>query len=664
MLDLNSLNEAQRKAVTYGEGPLLVLAGPGSGKTFTITQRIFFLLTVEKIPPQQILVITFTKEAALSMEKRFQSQSGSVYPVNFGTFHSVFYHILREANVLAGNAVLNSGQKKALIVPILQKLKKEQEEAALVSGEEAEKVLSALSFYKNTGDEKAAALRLSASWRPCFAEIVKGYEAARKKVRAADFDDMLYQCLELLRENKELRAYWQKRFSHILIDEFQDINPIQYEVVRLLAGKHKSVFAVGDDDQAIYGFRGSNPACLKKFAEEFSARQLLLNVNYRSCREIVEASCLVIEENKERFLKAPRASCNSAGEVRLSSFETREEQYQALIERLKEADGLQAVLFRTNLLMQSFCVLVKKAGLSYAMKEKPQSIYQHFIVKDILAYMRLAAGEKSRELLLEIINKPCRAISREAFGQEAADLNSILVFYESEAQRGGRTENQAAAVRRLKKQLQYLKEAPPGIGLQYIRRAVGYEKYLVALSAGDGEKLSEWRELLDWLGRDAAGHHSLRDWLEAQRAYEESLHARDKTGRESTKAAIQLMTVHASKGLEFDRVYLPDCNERVFPYGRMPDQEACEEERRIFYVAMTRAKKSLELSFVTGTKERPRLPSRFLNPLLGKYYSSISSSNSQLSRYSSKASATFSYSSSSSIKDSSGSSLESSGFSR
>ena len=263
MSDLTNCNPSQREAVTFGEGPLLVLAGPGSGKTFTITQRILYLIHEKQIPPQKLLVITFTREAAVSMRQRFLQISPQHTTVNFGTFHSCFYQILlRSGRVSPGN-ILNEKQKKELIYPVLKKIKAHNTLSATDLPELAKNLLAAIGYYKNTGDLQSSMDRLPEEWKNDFAQVYSGYEEARKRIRGLDFDDMLKECEELLQKDDALRAYWQNLFSYILIDEFQDINYRQYCIVRLLAQKHKNVFAVGDDDQAIYGFRGAKPACIR-----------------------------------------------------------------------------------------------------------------------------------------------------------------------------------------------------------------------------------------------------------------------------------------------------------------------------------------------------------------------------------------------------------------
>ncbi len=679
MFDRNALNEEQREAVTHGEGALLLLAGPGSGKTFTITQRIFYLIQECGILPENILVVTFTKEAALSMQRRFHEQSGRiVYPVNFGTFHSVFYRILCDSHRTQSYKLITECQKRQLIDPVLRRLipgrgtaEEEGRESAAV---DAASFLSAISLYKNTGEEAAARELLPPERRSCFRAAMQFYEEEKKRRGLLDFDDMVYGCRNLLRDDGEARKRWQNRFSHILMDEFQDINPMQYEVVRLMAQGGSRLFAVGDDDQSIYGFRGSRPACLKRFEEDFGAKRLCLTVNYRSCKEIVEASCRVIAGNRERFKKELR-SASGNGEpqaVKLTACEEREEEYETLACRLRDRlkaqppdpDGREtlAVLFRTNSHMQGFAAYLSRREVPYHMKERVRSIYGHFIVQDVFAYLQSAAFEATRERILQIRNRPMRYIGREALGrgERAAGpalFQSMIAYYQSLETIPHRRER-ICAIERLERDLQYLQRLPLYLGVQYILKSVGYEAYLEEKAGPDGERLKEWREICEWLKEEAKQYETVSEWLKAKEIYEEKLRKMSGGRKEEEGAAVQLMTVHASKGLEFDRVWIPDCNEKVFPHGSGIRAADCEEERRIFYVAMTRAKKSLELLYLTGTRERPRFPTRFLNPLLPKQNqrqdppqssSWISSSNSQLSRNSSKASAAFSYSSSSSI---------------
>lgn len=680
---LENLNSSQLHAVTHGEGPALVLAGPGSGKTTVIVKRILYLIRNRQIPPEEILVVTFTKDAAMSMQQRFMREAGQFYPVNFGTFHSIFYHILLEADYFrtgrakeassgseraSGPVIFTQTQKKSILLSILKDMLSKRGmnyDYDALKGD-AEDFLRAIGLYKNTRDVEAAGRCLPDVWKGSFAEVFETYQNRCRRAGGLDFDDMVYECGRMLSENEGQRSCWQERFRYILIDEFQDINPLQYEVVKLLGERHRNLFAVGDDDQAIYGFRGSKPACLRQFAQELGARQIILNANYRSTGEIVAAAERIIAENRDRFEK----KCFAAGKLAKATdsitfrcFESRNQELAYLRDVLAETvgcgmDGSSAVLFRTNGNMQQFAVMLRKAGIPFEMKEQSGSLYEHFIAKDIMAYLKLAAGDRSRALFLRVMNRPVRYLSRESLGESGEfDFRRILEWYGRRQQ--PRDARLMQEIRKLQTQFTAMGNMSPGLAITYLCKAVGYEEYL-RNRRDAAEHLEEWLEIVDFLKEDARDYDSAAQW---ERAWADD-RAENTAGSRADPAAgkkIYLMTVHGSKGLEFDRVYIPDCNEKVFPHGRMPDRETVEEERRIFYVGMTRAKKYLEFLCTTGTGERPRLMSRFLNPLVN--HSSISSSNSQLSRYSSKASTTFSYSSSSSIKSSFGSSLGSSGFS-
>lgn len=599
---------------------MLVLAGPGSGKTFTITTRLLYLIRKKDVPPENILVITFTKDAALSMQQRFQKACGDItYPVNFGTFHSVFYQILKQSGYQKADHILTGSEKKNFIFPILTQLYKEKASTDLLTSETALQFLSAISYYKNTGEPKQARALLDANQRPFFEAVFAAYEERRKKAFLLDFDDMLFECYHLLKEDGQILSKWQKQFSYILIDEFQDINQRQYDIVKLLALPENNLFVVGDDDQSIYGFRGSKPELMKDFLHNYpDCKQVLLDLNYRSAPQIVEASLKVIRQNQNRFpkeLRAVNTIINESSRVTLCYFQEREEQYLAIARQLKkeaEAGTLEqcAVLFRTNSLLQSFALVLKKLGIPYVMKEKGTCIYDHFIAKDVRDYLLLSHGDRSRKRFLCVMNKPSRYISREALEEEQVDFEKVRSFYRSFAP----MERQRLVLPKLLKleeQLKHLSLLPPYLGLQYIRKGIGYEEYLYKKAGANPEKFQEWMEFLDFLGSEAKHFTTCEKWFTYQELFRQELTKGPQ--KEKKPPGVCLMTAHASKGLEFEKVWIPDVNEGVYPHGRMPDEKTVEEECRMLYVAMTRAKEALTLTCITGTKERPRLPSRFLN---------------------------------------------------
>ncbi len=677
------MNEAQRRAAMHGKGPMLVLAGPGSGKTFVITNRISYLIQVCGVMPEHILVITFTKEAAGSMQRRFLEAQGGIQPVNFGTFHAVFYQMLKRSSPRGLPGILTDSDKKSLLLPILFDLyqengqKKKREEL----NEELSPCLSAISFYKNTFREEGADSFLPEDLKGRFPVLFQEYEKARKRRGGLDFDDMLYGCLGLLSSKPDILRRWQEQFQYILIDEFQDINPMQYQVIQLLAQPGRNLFVVGDDDQSIYGFRGSEPALMQQFLKDYpECCRVTLRVNYRSLPLIVSSSLRMISGNRDRFSKDLEAGRKDAGEGSfvLKGFSDREAQYQSLMDELKAENHPEecAVLFRTNFQMQGFAARLAKAGIPYVMKEKSACIYDHFVCRDVRCYLRFALGEHSRELFLQIMNKPSRWISREAVGEGEVSFEAIRAYYRKYGEESWQKKI-FQELRKLENGLEQIRNRSPFLGMQFLRKGLGYERYLKRRAGRDAFRLAEWMEILEFLTVEAAEFETYGDWMEAQEAAREEMqksagsgtasygeaagiHGGVRDGRKAGHAGenwnlggrkagsgggvenpggrkagpggeaghsggavssreaagnlgVRLMTAHASKGLEFEKVFIPDVNEGTYPHGRMLEEAALEEERRILYVAMTRAKEALELTFVAGTKERPGLPSRFLN---------------------------------------------------
>lgn len=677
MLNLELLNEMQRNAVENSEiGPMLVLAGPGSGKTFTITQRIFYLIQVLHIPPQKILVLTFTKDAAASMEKRFRDDCDStISSPYFSTFHSLFYQILRESKRLPKDHLLNYTEKKKLLRKAtedyvaclsndktkevslnsmtnhsLDKINQNSYEKVLdISGVREinnvlyQELIDAISLYKNTNNKELAQNKLSSEYREQFSGIFTNYEKLRKASCKMDFDDCLWDCKNLLEKDETIRAQWQNRFSYILIDEFQDINPVQYEVIKLLSKSPNAIFAVGDDDQAIYGFRGSNPKCLIQFREEYQAKEIVLKVNYRSTDDIVRTANKVIAENKLRFQK-DFISGNSFSDnekkkaVYLNAFCNGEEQNTHLLKAIKEItpEETGAVLFRTNSQMQKFASYLKINHVTFDVREKIKSIYEHSVVQDVMSFLKLVYKVASKDDLIRTLRFLIPKASGEVLTYIKKDLSDILTYYNreitfgSEERRNELREERNLVNERLIR-IKTLQNKPFFLCIAMLRKQLGYEEYLKA-SMKDAEERREAFSILEWLQKNAGNYRDIGEWEQAQRNNDrekgelnsdkggEILNEKNSTASTKTSnnrtGKIILMTIHAAKGLEFDKVWIPDCNERIYPYGILQDEETIEEERRIFYVGITRAKKYLELTYLTGTKDSPRYTSRFLKPLL------------------------------------------------
>ncbi len=604
-----SLNDQQLAAATYSDGNLLLAAGPGSGKTHTMTARILYLIEEMHTDPSSILVITFTKDAAVSMQKRFTGMSDHLYPVAFGTFHSVFYHMISEYKRNDPPVLIFEKNKLHMAANVIRKLMGRSFYEEHTSC--AKSFLSAVTIFKNTLDKDRASRMMPEECSELFSDMFGYYEGIRKKTGQMDFDDMVYDCHELLMKDKAFRRIWKNRFKSILIDEFQDINPVQYETVKLIAGNDTQIFAVGDDDQSIYGFRGSQPGILKKFADEMNAAILHLDTNYRSDIRIVRSSLAVIEENRDRISKKLISASCEEGCIRVLGFDDRISEYEYISK--SAGSSSDAVLFRTNLEMQGFASYLTSSGIPYIIREKTDSCFEHFIMKDIISYMKLASGFCDEEALKEIVNKPPRYVNQEFLIGCGGSLESLMSIIASVPN----ANNHVSIInnlRILKNDLAFMKSLSPSFALEYLYKKTGYEKYILSRVKNDRKKTEEYSLILDKAMELASLADSYEEFFELKRSYEEDLKKAKK--KEKDINAVNLMTAHASKGLEFKHVIIPDCNEGNFPHGRMPDDKTADEERRIFYVAMTRAISELDILYVKNTKNTKYVPSRFLNPLI------------------------------------------------
>lgn len=608
-----NVNEAQSKAISHREGPMLVLAGPGSGKTLVITQRIKYLIEEYHVEPERILVITFTKAAAKEMQSRFVKLSeGNFYPVNFGTFHAIFFQILKQAYHFDASSIVRESEKRKYLEEILRKIsinKKETEEQQ--NAEKISLLLSEISKVKSSG------ITLSAyESEVCdteeFSLIYEEYRNALLSRRKVDFDDMVLLCLELLRERPQLLKAWQDRFSYILVDEFQDINSLQYEVIRLLALPENNLFIVGDDDQAIYGFRGSNPNIMLHFEEDYAnAERVLLDVNYRSKSDIVEASCKLIKHNKNRFDKMVEAINPAKNGVRFFHFESRQQQTQniiALIRQYMKKPGAHyhdiAVIYRTNMYASAMAEGLIRERIPFQMKEKITNIYDTSVAKDIVAYLKYAFNESDAESFYRIMNRPVRYIRRDSVPVKGLSKETLL-------QNNKEKQYVLQNIIYLFEQLHFIRNMSPFAAVNYIRKGMGYEEFLSKQHEENKKALTEDRKILDDLQERAKGFDTIPEWLTHITHYDENMV--EAKNREDD--AVHIVTMHASKGLEWPVVILPDCNEGVVPHKKAKTQEEIEEERRMFFVAMTRAKENLFLFYVQETDKKKTgdiLPSRFI----------------------------------------------------
>ena len=603
-------NPGQAEAIAHRDGPMLVLAGPGSGKTYTITQRIRCLIEEGGVQPDSILVITFTRAAAEEMKGRFfRLTEGKFYPVNFGTFHAVYYHILKNAYHYHSGNILSEHEKRELLKTVLLRTNG----LPCLEDEEAEMLLNQISRYKNDGcpADVSKSLGDTCALRPeQFAFLYQAYSREARERRKLDFDDMVLGCRELFLQYPAVLAAWQKKFRYILVDEFQDINAMQYEVLRMLALPENNLFVVGDDDQSIYAFRGARPELMLNFERDYpDAKRVELSVNYRSTPEILSCAGKLIRVNKNRFEKKSRAASGHGEAVRFLGFEDREAQNERIAQELLTAGeerGSSAVIFRTNRDAGELAELLLKKGVPFWMKEKLKSPYRGRAAADLRAYLSFAFGGQKRSDFLRIMNRPKRYLSRSALDLEQVDLERLKARYRDKPY-------MQEILRKLQMDLARLRRMDLYAAVNYIRRGMGYEEYLKQAAMEEHLSLKELRAQADWFQKQVKEYAVLEDLEEHILFFERELESA--AAKRPGADCVSLLTMHASKGLEYDTVYLPDCNEGIIPHKKSMRGEEVEEERRMFYVAMTRARKRLTLSWVAGTKEEPGFLSRFLSDL-------------------------------------------------
>ena len=605
-----TFNREQEEAITHKGGPLMVLAGPGSGKTLVITYRVKRLIENAGVHPSNILVITFTRAAAEEMKKRFFMFDGMANtPVTFGTFHSVFFMILRYAYRYTAANIIREDVKRRYIKEMTENMEFEIEdeneflsgiinEISYVKGE-----MMSLSYYhsNNCSDE-------------LFAQIYEGYEKRLREENLIDFDDMLVFCYELLKEREDIRTLWQNKFQHILIDEFQDINKVQYEIIRMLAGKGDHLFIVGDDDQSIYRFRGARPEIMLGFEKDYpEAKKVILNTNYRCSEEIVESAEHLISHNTKRFPKNMQAARGSKVPITFRNLKDAGEECTDILKGIrfyyKKGIPLEdmAVIFRTNTQPRLLVGRLMEYNIPFQMRDVIPNIFDHWIARNILTYIKLAMGNRDRKLFLQVMNRPKRYISRSMITEPQVDLKKLKQqtfgkkwLYEK--------------IDKLEMDLYLLRKMEPYAAIQYIRNGIGYEDYMNEYAQFRRMNPDDLEEVLNQIQESAKEYHSFEEWFAYIESYGEELRKQMEAGRQQ-KSGVTLTTMHSSKGLEYEVVFVMDINEGVTPHKKAVKEADLEEERRLFYVAVTRAKTYLFLYSVKELYQKDAQISRYIGEL-------------------------------------------------
>ena len=601
------LNTAQQKAVCHETGPMLVLAGPGSGKTTVLLCRISRLLERGLAKPQEILALTFSKAAAEEMKSRFENLNGAS-GVSFGTFHSVFFRILRSRYGWNVEQIFQEEERRSILRNSI-----EAEKWDIPDLEEyISQFFSQLSLMNSELEQPN---RFTPTGMPVeeFRKLYRAYEGYKERHEKLDFDDMLTQCYQLLREDAAVREYWQRKYKFILVDEFQDVNQAQFACLQILAEKHQNLFVVGDDDQSIYAFRGARPDFLLHFPTLYpAAKKVTLNTNYRSTERIVNLAERVIGNNEVRFVKNMKGIGEAGDKVTFFLAEDAAKEAAHIAEKIGRLldEGVPlteiAVIYRTNLQGGAFARELYKRGIPYDLRDNSGNVYEHWVAKDLLAYLLLAENEESDSALRRILNKPKRYIGKDLLAEaETMPYTLLRSFFVCPSLKGWQEEN----LENLRIDLNQIRKRTPYDALKYIRKVIGYDEYLEEFAAYRRTSAQVLQEIADEImetAKDCADVRSFREQLERL-----SLQMKEQSRKKGQKRnGVALMTMHGAKGLEFRAVFLPSLVEGIVPHEKGMDTVA--EERRLFYVAMTRASEKLCLSAILQRYEKERKPSRFL----------------------------------------------------
>lgn len=606
-----SLNQAQIEAIAHKDGPCMVLAGPGSGKTTVITNRIKHLIEKHKVKPEEILVITFSKAASKEMRDRFHALwEGKNAPVTFGTFHGIYYGILKWAYKLTSENIFSDEQKYQLLQRVVERMNLDvDDEKDFLQG-----IAGEIGNVKNNCI-KLEEYQAKNCDEDTFANIYHAYEKERKRLKKIDFDDMLVLTYELFQKRPDILKMWQSKYKYILIDEFQDINKVQYDVIRMLAEPENNLFIVGDDDQSIYQFRGARPEIMLNFPKDYpETRQIILDVNYRSTKTIVNGAGRVIKQNRKRYPKQIITTNEQGMNVHVQEVRHPIEESKYVLKEIQKElkSGLSpneiAILFRTNNEARVLVETLMEYNQPYYMKEHFPNLYEHFIAKNFIGYMKMALGDRSRKLFLEIMNRPNRYIGRDSVDSGEVSFEDLKKFYADKEWMQDRIDQ-------LDVDLRIIKRCKPYAAIQYIRKHIGYDDFLKEYAIKRRIKLEELMDIVHEIEERAKEFKTIEDWFSHIEEYGENLR-RQAEHRAPSQNAVQLLTMHGAKGLEFHTVFVIGANEDICPYKKAETAEEIEEERRLFYVAMTRAKKRLVISYSKERNGKKMKQSRFVGELL------------------------------------------------
>jgi len=617
------MNAVQKEAIRHTAGPLLLLATPGAGKTTVLNARILYLILRQGVNPENILALTFSKAAAREMDVRFQQLYGQLvqHRVRFSTIHSFCYSIVRDyfqENRISFTLIENEHgihSKNS----VLKRLYEEINQTVLTE-DKLEELANAICFIKNSMIKISDVQNMDTKIKD-LGLIYEAYEEYKQKAhlgnKLIDFDDMLTLSNQILEENPEILLRYQKQFPYVLTDESQDTSIIQNKIIEKVTKLSDSLFVVGDDDQSIFGFRAANPKYLLDFKTVHPrARILILEQNYRSTPEIVKVANVFIGGNSQRYKKTMVTDNPSDKAIKIHSFDYDYQQLHYIIKELKKKEqiGKTAILFRNNISAINLIDHLENANLLFYVRDSGYKFFNHWVIKDILNFMRFSYSDKNVRILETIYSKFNSYISKQQI-EYLKDQDPTKSVFDHLADLPTLPAFRKKSFQELKRQFKKLNGMNPRDALRYIRKELHYEKKLEEFSERLGLSMESFHGILATLENIAQGMKTLKEFADRLRYLEQLM---IESAKNKDNNAVVLSTLHSAKGLEFDCVYMLDLVDGILPNlesikaAEKKKPDSLEEERRLFYVGMTRAKKELELLTVENLNDKDVVESQFV----------------------------------------------------
>lgn len=622
------LNEQQQKAVLNIEGPILLLAVPGGGKTTVIVSRCANMVLNHKIKPEKILTLTFSKASALDMKNRFRkvfgNEAGS--ELNFSTIHSFCYNVLRTYTqrlslkfpvlIEDENAPITKGQ-------LLRQLHQKHNES-FISDDKLEELSNSICYVKNMmmpDNEIAGTVKGIKN----FYRIFKSYEAYKAQFNYIDYDDMLTKTLELFKQNEALINTYRSRYTYINVDESQDTSYLQHQIIKCVAAPRNNIFMVGDEDQSIYTFRAAFPKALLDFEETYpGAGVYLMENNYRSTKNIVSAANTFIKQNRERYNKNMYSEREDGEQAKYTYLKDKNDQYGYIGEVLKQEKDLAetAVLYRNNISVIPLADALHRSNIPFYLREAKNHFFRHWVTIDILSFMNLSSDAADNEAFMQVYYKMNAYLSKAMAEYAVSNVNSNGNLFDILLECPDINGKQAVKLLEIKKNIRKISKLNAFEAIDFIVDVIGYGEYLKRQGNNENETTDSLMQIISGLKSIAGKAGSIDDFKNRLEQLQQIMsNARFNKG----KNAVTLSTIHSSKGLEFDKVFIIDLFEGQFPSAgsisefNTNDRTLMEEEVRLFYVGATRARFHLELMSAKMLDGKKVKPSRFIEQFLAAY---------------------------------------------